>query len=62
MKGEVGDQIVVESERVGQAIRKGVIEDVLAQDPPRFRVLWEDGHTSVFAPAGGAAKIEPAKR
>jgi len=62
MKCEVGDRIVVESEKVGQSVRKGVIEDVLAQDPPRLRVRWEDGHTSVFTPAGGAAKIEPAKR
>jgi hypothetical protein len=62
MKAEVGDAIVVESEKLGQGTRKGVIEDVLAQDPPRFRVRWEDGHTSVFTPAGGGAKIEPARR
>jgi hypothetical protein len=62
MKAEVGDGIVVESEKLGQGIRKGVIEDVLARDPPRFRVRWEDGHTSVFTPAGGAAKIEPVRR
>jgi Domain of unknown function (DUF1918) len=54
-----GDLIVVESERVAQAARKGVIEEVLRQQPPRFRVRWEDGHTSVFAPAAGAAKTEP---
>ena len=45
-----------------QNIRNGVIEDVLAQDPFRFRVRWEDGHTSVFTPAGDAARIEPAKK
>lgn len=62
MKAKVGARIVVEAERLGQAIRKGVIEEVLAQDPPRYRVRWEDGHTTVFTPTAGSAKIEPAKR
>lgn len=34
MKAKVGARIVVEAEKLGQAIRKGVIEEVLAQDPP----------------------------
>jgi len=62
MEAEAGARIVVEAEKVGQATRKGVIEEVLAQHPPRYRVRWEDGHTTVFAPTAGAAKIEPAKR
>lgn len=62
MEAKPGDRIRVESEKVGQAIRTGVIEEVLAHDPARYRVRWEDGHTSVFTPAGGAAKIESAKR
>ena len=37
------DRIVVESERAAQSGRAGVIEEVLAQDPPRFRVRWDDG-------------------
>jgi hypothetical protein len=62
MKAEVGDRIVVEAEKVGQAIRRGVVEEVLAPDPPRFRVRWEDGHTTVLTPTGGAAKVEPPER
>jgi Domain of unknown function (DUF1918) len=62
MKAAVGDRIVVESEKVGQATRTGIVEEVLAPDPPRLRVRWEDGHSSVFAPTAGAAKIEAAKR
>jgi hypothetical protein len=62
MDARVEDRVVVESERAAQAGRAGVIEEVLAQDPPRFRVRWDDGHTSIFAPAAGAARIEPRKR
>jgi hypothetical protein len=50
MTARVGDLIVVKSERVVQAARKGVIEEVLQEQPARFRVRWEDGHTSIFAP------------
>ena len=38
MKAEVGDRIVVEAERVGQSTRTGVVEEVLAPEPPRLRV------------------------
>jgi Domain of unknown function (DUF1918) len=61
MKVVVGDRIVVEAEKVGQPTRTGVVEEVLASDPPRLRVRWEDGHTTVFSPAAGAATIEPSK-
>ena len=36
MDASVGDRIVVESERAAQSGRAGVIEEVLADDPPRF--------------------------
>jgi hypothetical protein len=62
MTARAGDLIVVESERVAQAARKGVIEEVLQQQPARFRVRWEDSHTSIFAPSAGAAKIEAPKK
>ena len=62
MKVKVGDRIVVEAEKVGQSIRRGVVEEVLAPDPPRLRVRWQDGHTSIFAPTAGNAQIRPAKR
>ena len=62
MDANVGDRIVVESERAGQSGQAGVIEEVLSQDPQRFRVLWDDGHTSIFAPSAGVARIEGRKR
>lgn len=57
MTAHVGDRIVIESERAAQSGRAGVIEEVLQESPPRVRVKWDDGHTSVLAPAAGAARI-----
>jgi hypothetical protein len=62
MKGSVGDTIIVESERVDAPPRTGVIEDVLRDEPPRYQVRWQDGHTSIFSPSAGAARVEPQKR
>jgi hypothetical protein len=58
MTGRKGDRIVVESERAAQSGRAGVIEKVLEKEPPRYEVRWDDGHTSIFSPAAGAATIE----
>ena len=58
MKAQVGATIVVESERTTQPQRRGVIEEVLREDPARYRVRWEDGHETIFAPASGVATIE----
>jgi Domain of unknown function (DUF1918) len=55
VRPKVGDRIVVESERVAQTSRVGVIEEVIRENPPRVRVRWDDGHESVFAPSDGAA-------
>jgi len=60
MRPHIGDRIVVESERVTQPGRTGVIEEIVREDPPRVRVRWDDGHTSVLAPSAGAATITPA--
>jgi hypothetical protein len=62
MIGNVGDTIVVESERVATPARTGVIEEVLQEEPARYQVRWQDGHTSIFAPTAGAARIEQKKR
>jgi hypothetical protein len=62
VKGRAGDRIVVESERVAQPGRAGVIEEVLQEEPPRYLVRWEDGRTSSFAPAAGAATIEQKRK
>ncbi len=59
MSAHVGDRIVVESERASQPSRAGVIEEVLREQPPRVRVRWEDGHTSILTPSAGVARITP---
>ena len=62
MRAHSGDRIVVESERVARPGRRGVIEEVLSEDPMRVRVQWDDGHTSVLTPSAGAASITPAEQ
>jgi len=62
MKAEAGDHIVVESERAAQSGRRGVIEEVLQEQPPRLRVRWDDGHTTVFSPSAGVCRIEESKK
>ncbi len=62
MNAKPGDRIVVESERAGQPARTGVIEEVVGTDPARYRVRWDDRHTSTFTPASGVARIESAEK
>jgi hypothetical protein len=59
MRPHAGDKIVVESEKVAQPSRAGVIEEVLQEEPARVRVRvrWEDGHTSILTPSAGAATV-----
>lgn len=57
MSFRAGDTIVVESEKADQPPRRGTIEEVLQEDPPRLRVQWEDGRTSVLTPQAGAATV-----
>ena len=59
MSAHAGDRIIVESEKVAQPARTGVIEELMQEDPPRFRVRWDDGRTTIFSPAAGSARIEP---
>jgi hypothetical protein len=62
MTAQAGDLIVVESERVAQPVRRGVIEEVLREEPQRFRIRWDDGHTSILTPSAGSARIEERKK
>lgn len=62
MAAHKGDTIVVESERVATPERRGVIEEVLQETPPRFRVRWEDGRETIISPAAGAARIDAKKK
>lgn len=59
MTGKVGDRIIIESEKVGQAAREGeVLEVIDSEYGTRYRVRWEDGHESEIRPGAGSARFE----
>jgi uncharacterized protein DUF1918 len=51
---EVGDRILVESEKVGSATRTGV---VTAVDDHLITVRWDSGSESVFVPSAGSLRV-----
>ncbi len=58
MTANVGDRIVVESEKVGRAAREGVILEIQETKlGTSYRVLWHDQHETSFRPSGGSARI-----
>jgi hypothetical protein len=55
MAFQVGDRVVAEAESTERAPRTGTVREVLRGDPaPRYRIEWDDGHTTSFTPAAGA--------
>jgi hypothetical protein len=64
MELKAGDRVKVESESTERPPRTGVIEEVVHGAPsPRYRISWDDGHESIYAPAAGALRAaEPSKR
>src|SRR6266516_669928 len=60
MAAQIGDRIIVESQRVGQAAREGeVLEIIEASYGTRYRVHWDDGQESTIRPAAGSARTIP---
>jgi hypothetical protein len=51
---EVGDRVLVESEKVGQVTRSGV---VTAVDGLLITVRWDSGSESVFIPSAGSLRV-----
>lgn len=59
MTFEVGDRVRVESESTERRARCGTVREVLREDPaPRYRIDWDDGHSSLYTPAAGALQAE----
>ena len=59
MAFEVGSRVVAEAESTNRQPRPGVVQEVLRGDPsPRYRIRWDDGHESIYTPAGGALRAE----
>lgn len=63
MRATVGDQIVIETETLDHARRRGEVLDVISSgDQEHYLVRWADGHESIFYPgpdarvAGGSTK------
>ena len=60
---QAGTRIEVESESTERPSRRGVIEEVVRDDPhARYRIRWDDGHESVYTPAAGALRALEAAR
>ncbi|MBW3578229.1 MAG: DUF1918 domain-containing protein [Actinobacteria bacterium] len=57
MEVHAGDTIEIPSNKVGVPPRRGTVNEVLQQDPLKIEVTWEDGHQSIFEPAGGHLKV-----
>jgi Domain of unknown function (DUF1918) len=51
---EVGDRVLVESEKVGMVTRSGV---VMAVDGRLITVRWDSGSQSVFIPGAGSLRV-----
>ena len=51
---EVGDRVLVESEKVGMVTRSGV---VMAVDGRLITVRWDTGSQSVFIPSAGSLRV-----
>jgi hypothetical protein len=64
MAAQIGDRIIVESQRVGRAAREGeILEIIEASYGTRYRVRWDDGQESTIRPAAGSARTTtPAER
>lgn len=57
MTFEVGDRVVAESESTERRARPGTVREVLREDPaPRYRIDWDDGHSTMYTPAAGALR------
>jgi hypothetical protein len=52
---QVGDHIVVESEKVGTPPRRG---QVTGMSGKMLTVVWEDGEQSTFVPSAGSLRVE----
>ena len=63
MKLKAGERVKVEAESTERPTRSGVIEEVVSEEPsPRYRIRWDDGHESIYAPAAGAiAREQPSE-
>jgi hypothetical protein len=58
MTFQVGDRVVAEAESTERRPRAGTIREVVREQPPRYRIEWDDGHESIYTPSAGALQPE----
>ena len=46
--------LVMESESTERPAHAGTVSEVLREQPPRYRIAWDDGHESIYTPAAPA--------
>jgi hypothetical protein len=51
---EVGDRVLVESEKVGTVTRSGVVTEM---DGRLITVRWDSGSSSMFVPSAGCLQV-----
>ena len=56
---DVGDRVVVESEKVGTPPRLGEVTQVAGA---MITVRWDTGEQSTFVPSAGSLRVEPPPR
>jgi hypothetical protein len=64
MTFQPGDRVIAESESSERHGRMGTVREVLRSEPTaRYRIEWDDGHTTIYTPAAGALQRlrEPAR-
>jgi len=60
MTFQPGDRVRAESESTERPARYGTVQAVLHEDPgARYRIEWDDGHTTTYTPAAGALELAP---
>jgi hypothetical protein len=57
---KTGDRVAAESESTERRARTGTVEAVIVPSR-RYRIRWDDGHTSIYTPAAGALRRIDAK-
>lgn len=60
MHAKVGDEIVVDSRKLGAPARSGRVAEVReGGGVEHYLVRWDDGHESVFFPSSNAHVVRP---
>jgi hypothetical protein len=63
MKGNVGDEIIVEGRTLGEPRRTGEVLEVLhSGDVTHYRLRWDDGTECVFYPSSDTQFVRPSPR